>query len=45
MTMLVAAGRGYAGCEVLAISNWVLDRDDQVDCLLFEPIDRSERPT
>ena len=42
-TMLVAAGRGYAGCEVLAISNWVLGRDDQVGCLLFEPIDRLER--
>ena len=44
-TMLVAAGRGYAGCEVLAIFNWVLKRDDQVGCLLFEPIDRHERPT
>lgn len=42
-TMLVAAGLGYAGCEVLAISNWVLRRDDQVGCLLFEPIDRVER--
>ena len=42
-TMLVAAARGYAGCEVLAISNWVLRRDDQVGCLLFEPIDRVER--
>jgi hypothetical protein len=42
-TMLVAAGRGYAGCEVLAISNWVLRRDDQVGCLLFEPVDRAER--
>lgn len=42
-TMLVAAVRGYAGCEVLAISNWVLRRDDQVGCLLFEPIDRIER--
>jgi hypothetical protein len=44
-TMLVAASRGYAGCEVLAISNWVLGRDDQACCLLFEPIDRRERPT
>lgn len=42
-TMLVAAGRGYAGCEVLAISNWVLGRNDQIGCLLFEPIDRVER--
>jgi len=44
-TMLVAAGRGDAGCEVLAISNWFLGRDDQVGCLLFEPIDRRSRPT
>ncbi len=42
-TMLVAAVRGYAGCEVLAVSNWLLGRDDQVGCLLFEPIDRAER--
>jgi hypothetical protein len=41
-TMLVAAGRGYAGCEVLAISNWLLHRDDQVGCLLFAPIERIE---
>ena len=44
-TTLVAAGRGYAGCEVLAISNWFLGRDDQVGCLLFEPVDRRERPS
>lgn len=44
-TMLVAAGRGYSRCEVLAISNWVLNRDDQVGCLLFELIDRRERPS
>jgi hypothetical protein len=42
-TMLVAAGRGYGGCEVLAVSNWVLGRDDQIGCLLFEPLDRAER--
>ena len=41
-TMLIAAGRGYAGCEVLAISNWVLRRDDQIGCLLFHPIDDIE---
>lgn len=42
-SMLVAAARGYAGCEVLAVSNWVLKRDDQVGCLLFEPVDRGQR--
>ena len=39
ITMLVAAFRGYAGCEVLAISNWVLRRDDQIGCLVFAPVD------
>jgi hypothetical protein len=29
-SMLVAAARGYAGCEVLAVSNWLLGRDDQI---------------
>jgi hypothetical protein len=41
-SMLLAAWRGYAGCEVLALSNWVLRRDDQVGCLLFSPIDSLE---
>jgi hypothetical protein len=41
--MLLAAARGYAGCEVLAISNWLLHRDDQIGCLVFSPIDRLER--
>jgi hypothetical protein len=42
-SMLLAAVRGYAGCEVLAFSNWVLARDDQVGCLVFAPVDRVER--
>lgn len=41
-SMLLAAYRGYAGCEVLAFSNWLLRRDDQVGCLLFDPVDRLE---
>lgn len=41
-SMLLAAVRGYAGCEVLAISNALLRRDDQVGCLLFSPIDTVE---
>lgn len=41
-SMLLAAARGYAGCEVLAVSNWLLRRDDQVGCLLFAPIDHVE---
>ncbi len=42
-SMLAAAVSGYGGCEVLAISNWILRRDDQIGCLLFEPVDRAER--
>ena len=41
-SMLVATWRGYAGCEVLAISNWLLRRDDQVGCVVFAPIDALE---
>lgn len=42
-SMLLAAARGYAGCEVLAISNWVLRRDDQIGCMVFGPVDTAER--
>jgi hypothetical protein len=42
-SMLLAAVRGYGGCEVLAVSNWVLRRDDQVGCLVFAPVDYLER--
>jgi hypothetical protein len=42
-SMLVAAVRGYAGCEVLAASNWILVRNDQVGCLFLGPIDSAER--
>lgn len=39
-SMLLAALRGYAGCEVPAVSNWLLGRDDQIGCALFWPVDR-----
>jgi hypothetical protein len=42
-SMWLSALRGYAGCEVLAASNWLLGRDDQVGCALFWPIDQLER--
>lgn len=42
VSMLLAALRGYAGCEVLAISNWLLRRDDQVGCVVFAPVDHPE---
>jgi hypothetical protein len=41
-SMLVAAVRGYAGCEVLAVSNWLLRRDDQIGCVVFGPVDHVE---
>jgi hypothetical protein len=40
--MLLAALRGYGGCEVTAISNWILGRDDQVGCLVLSPVDHLE---
>jgi len=40
--MLLAALRGIGGCEVLAVPNWLLGRDDQIGCALFWPIDRLE---
>jgi len=43
LSMLVAALRGYGGCESLAISNWLLKRDDQLGCLVLSPIDDAER--
>jgi hypothetical protein len=39
-SMWLAAVLGYAGCEVLAASNWLLGRDDQVGCALFWPVDQ-----
>ena len=42
-SMLLAALRSYAACEVLAVSNWLLRRDDQVGCMVFAPVDYLER--
>jgi hypothetical protein len=41
-SMLVAAVRGYAGCEILAVSNLLLHRDDRIGCAPFWPIDAVE---
>jgi hypothetical protein len=41
-SMLLAAVRGYRGCEVLAFSNWLLRRDDQVGCIVLGPVDGVE---
>jgi hypothetical protein len=39
-SMLLAAARGSGGCEVVAFSNWILGREDELGCLVFEPFDR-----
>ena len=41
-SMLIAATRRLGGCEVTAISNTVLAREDQVGCALFAPVDMLE---
>lgn len=38
VAMMLAAWRGYAGCESLAISTWLPRRDDQAGCVLFWPL-------
>jgi hypothetical protein len=41
-TLLVAAWRGQPGCESTVLSNCVFDRDDQIGCPIFSPIDEAE---
>jgi hypothetical protein len=50
VAMLLALGanfvvqvvRGDGGCELLAIPNWLLRRNDRLFCLVFTPIDALE---
>lgn len=42
-SLLLAAARGYAGCEVLAFPNLIRGRREQVGCMLYGPIDAAER--
>lgn len=42
-SMVLAALRGYAGCELLSLSNWLLRRYDQITCAFFTPIDYLEQ--
>jgi hypothetical protein len=44
-SMLLAAVRGSAGCEVLAISNTLLRRDDVVGCPIFFCLDAMDVDT
>jgi hypothetical protein len=41
-SMLLAAIRGYAGCELLAFPNALTGRRDRLGCILFTPIDAAE---
>lgn len=41
-TQILAAARGYAGCELLAVSNWLRHRDDQIACPVHSIIDSAE---
>jgi hypothetical protein len=41
-SMLLAAVRGDAGCEVLAFPNAIRGRRDEVGCILYTPIDALE---
>jgi len=41
-SMVFSALRGSAGCELLALSNWLLRRSDQIACAFFTPIDSLE---
>jgi hypothetical protein len=41
-SLLVAAVRGYAGCELLAFPNLVRGRREQIGCMVYGPIDAAE---
>ena len=42
-SILLAVIKGYAGCEILALSNLLRRRDDQLACAVFSPIDALEQ--
>ncbi len=42
-TIVLTALCGYAGCEILTPSNWLLHRDDQIGCAVFAPFDALDR--
>ena len=41
-SLLLAAARGYAGCEILAVPNALLRRDDELACPALSPVDQIE---
>jgi hypothetical protein len=42
VSIFLAVAKGYAGCEILAVSNLIRRRDDQLACAVFSPIDAME---
>lgn len=42
-SMVLAAARGYDGCEILAVPNTILRRSDALWCPIYSPIDSAER--
>ena len=42
VTQILAAIRGYAGCELFAVSNWLRQRDDQIGCPVHSLVDALE---
>ena len=42
-SMLLGAACSYAGCELFAIPNWLLRREDEIGCPVFGPVDAVER--
>lgn len=42
LSMVLAALRSQGGCEMLAASNWLLHRRDQIACAIFTPVDARE---
>lgn len=43
LSMMLAALRSSAGCEILAFSNWLLGRSDQIACAILTPLDSLEQ--
>jgi hypothetical protein len=41
-SMLVAAARGYGGCEMLAFPNALTGRRERIGCILYTPLDAAE---
>lgn len=41
-SLLLAAGRGQGGCELLAFPNAITGRRDRIGCIIFTPIDAAE---